>query len=74
MDNARNTTTQTDAVVLHSMRRHGTIFRLVRHHRVQDYLNVGWHIAQHDLLHHGDWSVLLTWLCDCPVVEPKETP
>lgn len=46
-------------------------FRLVRHEHVTDYLRCGWHIAQHDLLHHSYYSVLLEWLCDCNIVEPK---
>lgn len=47
------------------------IFRFVRHERVLDYLMCGWHIAQVDLGHHSEWAVLMQWLCECPMVEPK---
>ena len=43
------------------------IFRFALHHLVQDYLDTGWHIANVDLDHHGEYSVLLQWLCDCPL-------
>ena len=47
------------------------IFRLVRHHDVAKYLQIGWHIAQVDLAHHSDYSVLMQWLCSCKVKEPQ---
>lgn len=45
-------------------------FRYVTHDRVRDYLNTGWHIAAADMGHHGYYSVLMTWLCECKQVEP----
>jgi hypothetical protein len=48
------------------------IFRWVSHSRVLDYLLCGWHIAIPDLGHpHSQWSVGLSWLCNCKMVEPK---
>lgn len=48
------------------------MFRFVVHEHVLDYLMCGWHIAQPDLgPPHGDWSVLMAWLCDCKMVEPQ---
>jgi len=23
--------------------------------------------------HHGEYSILMEWLCDCPVVEPRKS-
>jgi hypothetical protein len=46
-------------------------FRFVYHHRVLDYARLGWCIA--DTLAdvcHGQYSILMMWLCDCPHVEP----
>ena len=55
------------------------IFRFAPHHLVQDYLDTGWHLANVDLDHHGEYSVLLQWLCDCPLPasrrpNPSEEP
>lgn len=39
---------------------------------VADWLALGW--LPHSALrgtHHGDWSVLVEWLCSCPNVRPK---
>jgi len=44
--------------------------KFVRHQDVQDYLNLGWHIACADLGHHWHYSVLLEWLCSCRMKEP----
>ncbi len=46
-------------------------FRFVPHHRVRDYLELGWNVATVDLGHHGEYSVLLQWLCACPLIEPR---
>lgn len=48
-------------------------FRYVVHYRVEDYLRLGWHIAQVDLGHHRcEWSILMEWLCECKIVEPRK--
>lgn len=45
-------------------------FAFVPHHRIQDFLDCGWHIANVDLDHHGEYSALLQWLCNCPLPRP----
>jgi hypothetical protein len=48
------------------------IFRYVAHQHVLDYARLGWNIA--DVLDgspHGEHSILMAWLCDCPCVEPR---
>jgi hypothetical protein len=48
------------------------IFRYATHERVLDYLLLGWHIACADLgPPHGQYAVLLEWLCACPRAEPR---
>ncbi len=54
-------------------------FRFVPHHLAPDYLLTGWYDPNVDLAHHGEYSVLLEWLCDCPLpairrVNPEEPP
>lgn len=47
------------------------LFRYVPHHRTLDYARLGWTIA--DTLEgtpHGQWAILMTWLCECPCVQP----
>ena len=48
-----------------------TYHRYVLHHRVPDYLLLGWMaFPTLDGTHHGFWSVHCAWLCDCKPVEP----
>lgn len=47
------------------------IFRYVVHEKVIAYMQCGWHLAQADLGHHSRYSVLMQWLCKCPMVEPQ---
>jgi hypothetical protein len=50
-----------------------TFHRWVRHHRVMDYLRLGWlALPSLDGTHHGCWSVHCIWLCNCEAVEPRE--
>jgi hypothetical protein len=71
LDGSRRSLAESRAGV-HSRARSTTelIYRFVAHHRVHDYLNVGWHIASADIGHHSAWSVLMHWPCDCKMVEP----
>lgn len=48
-------------------------YRYVIHERVPDYLLCGW-LATPALegTHHGFYSVLMAWLCDCPTTEPTK--
>ena len=47
--------------------------RYVPHDRVDAYLALGWHLADtFDDVCHGRYSVLMVWLCDCQMFEPKE--
>lgn len=50
-----------------------TFFRFVRHADVLVYLKCGW-VARPALngTHHGEWSVLMEWLCDCELKQPKQ--
>ena len=34
-----------------------------------DYARCGWHLAEVDIGYHGQYAVLMTWLCGCPMVE-----
>jgi hypothetical protein len=46
------------------------IFRYVPHGKAHTYAMLGWHIA--DTLAdtpHGQYSILMVWLCQCPCVE-----
>lgn len=45
-------------------------FRMVQHHRVDDYKRIGWSFAGGLHMPHGHYSVLMVWLCACQVVEP----
>jgi hypothetical protein len=42
------------------------VVRYVDHHRVEDYLRLGWMV----LAPLGAWSVLMGWRCQCRLVEP----
>jgi hypothetical protein len=59
-----------------------TWHRFVLHHDALDYLRLGWcpslcdrslcdRSLALDSTPHGQYSVLLSWLCQCPLVEPK---
>jgi hypothetical protein len=46
-------------------------YRYVPHDKVLAYAWIGWHIA--DTLRgtpHGQHSILMVWLCECPCVVP----
>lgn len=47
-------------------------FHYVRLHELPDWLRLGW-IARQALngIHHGEYSALCEWLCDCPMVRPR---
>jgi len=47
-------------------------FRIVPHHYVLDYARLGWDIAEANIGYHAEWAVLMEWLCNCPIREPKE--
>ena len=49
-----------------------TFFRFVRHADVLAYLKCGWVVRPAlNGTHHGEWSVLMEWLCDCELKQPK---
>jgi hypothetical protein len=48
------------------------VVRYVRHERVPYYLRCGWMFVASLGPTHGEWSVLLGWLCRCDPVEPLE--
>jgi len=51
----------------------GMTFRYVAHHRVLDYARLGWSIADTlEHCHHGEYSILMVWMCPCAMVEPKQ--
>lgn len=48
------------------------VHRLVRHEDALDFCRVGWlPLPSLDGTCHGQWSVHLAWLCECPIVQPK---
>jgi hypothetical protein len=55
------------------MTRLGMTFRYVNHQRVLDYARLGWCIADtFEHCYHGEFSILMMWMCPCPLVEPKQ--
>ena len=48
------------------------IFRYVLIELAEDYCRLGW-VPSPALegTHHGDYSVLMEWMCGCPVIEPS---
>jgi hypothetical protein len=51
-------------------------FRYVRHENIADYERLGWLVVAELHPPHGQYSVLMQWLCDCPVpaVWPSNRP
>jgi hypothetical protein len=51
------------------------LFRYVAHQDAESYLKLGWvnTLALHDC-HHGQYSDLYHWPCECPPVEPSPQP
>jgi hypothetical protein len=49
----------------------GITLRFVRLRDANDYLALGW-MPTKDLLgcYHGQWTILMRWLCDCKPQEP----
>jgi hypothetical protein len=46
-------------------------YRFIRHHAVLDHARLGWLIVDTlDDTPHGQWSVLMAWICTCPEVIP----
>lgn len=47
-------------------------FHFARLTEIGDWLALGW--LPHDALqgtHHGNWSVLVEWICSCNAVRPR---
>lgn len=50
-------------------------FAYVRRNQVEDYFRMGWiFIPALEDTHHGRWSVLMEWICDCPIPMQKRNP
>lgn len=47
-------------------------FRMVLHERIPEYLALGWLVVADLGPIHGEWSMMMQWLCDCPMVEPRK--
>jgi hypothetical protein len=47
--------------------------RYVRHHLVEDYLQLGWMVIADMGPHGGQYCIIMKWSCTCPMVEPKQT-
>jgi hypothetical protein len=46
------------------------VAKFVPHHPVLEYLRIGWcPTLAHADMHHGEFSVLLIWMCGCEPVE-----
>jgi hypothetical protein len=45
-------------------------YRFVPHHRVIDYMRLGWAWAADLGDYHGEWCCLMCWPCNCRCVEP----
>lgn len=51
--------------------RDGVIYRIVPHHEADDSIRIGWvPLPDLDGTTHGQWSVLMMWLCACPMRVP----
>lgn len=50
-------------------------FHYVRHSEIADWLRCGW-IAHASLngIHHGEYSAICEWLCDCKLALPSRRP
>lgn len=47
------------------------IFRFVPHRLADDYCRLGWQPTPALAgTTHGEWSVLMQWLCGCDAIEP----
>jgi hypothetical protein len=54
-----------------SARRLDSAFCYARHGELADFLALGWSpTASLGGTYHGDFGVLVVWLCDCPPVLP----
>jgi hypothetical protein len=52
-----------------------TWHRFVPHDRTIDYLRLGWCPSPAlDDTPHGQYSVLMSWICQCQPVEPRHAP
>jgi len=50
-------------------------FRFVRHHEALDYCRLGWCPRPAlDGTPHGQYSVMIEWLCACPAPNMKSPP
>lgn len=50
------------------------IFRYVRHSDAETYCQLGWSpIDALEGTHHGDYAVLMMWLCECKAAEPRKS-
>jgi hypothetical protein len=48
------------------------IFRYVKHRDAEAYCRLGWLPTDSlDGSYHGEFSVLMTWLCECKCTEPE---
>lgn len=48
--------------------------RYVEHHRIEDYLRLGWLVSLGSSARHPVMDcrgVLLSWICPCELVEPR---
>lgn len=51
--------------------RSDAIYRMVPHHEADDSVRLGWMPTPAlDGTIHGQWSVLMLWLCECPMRVP----
>jgi hypothetical protein len=49
------------------------IFHYARHEKLLDWVSLGWIIAKPNCeLHHDYYNVTVEWLCQCPIVRPKD--
>jgi hypothetical protein len=49
------------------------VYRYVRYSLIQDYLALGWYWdGTMTPGSHKEWSVVMEWLCDCPIREPTK--
>ena len=41
-------------------------------HDIEDHLRLGWVVEpETSYCHHADYSVIMKWICQCPIREPE---
>ena len=51
------------------------LLKYVSIHEIDAHLALGWlAIPETSYCHHSDFSILMRWVCQCPIREPESRP